>query len=58
MAIMIILGIILISIIICFIKDYFEDKYDIDKANEIMTFIVFFPIVILMIYLAFKSIGI
>lgn len=58
MGTMIILGIILISIIICFIKDYLEDNYGIDKASEIMTFIVLFPIVILMIYLAFKSIGI
>lgn len=56
--ILIILGIILISVVLCFIKDFVEKRYGIEKASEIMVFIIVFPFVISLLYWALQIMGV
>ena len=45
----VLIGIITLSIFICLLQDFLFEKYDTEKANEILIFIIFFPIIIFLI---------
>ncbi len=54
--ILLILGIVFISILFCLLQDYIFEKYETEKANEILLFIICFPIIVFLIYIGLCNI--
>lgn len=54
----IIVGLVLLSLLICIIQDKIKEKFDKEKAEEIIVFIWFLPIILFCVYIALKEVGV